>query len=223
MEVKLICVGGKHAGQQVPIPGPKFFIGRAGDCHLRPGSELVSLHHAVILVEEGFVAIRDSASKNGTYVNGERIKAERRLKTGERLNIGPLEFEVHLAVRVGGKKKPSVRSVQEAAARTVEAGQVSAGDDLDISDWLGDEQDSLAETQAAETQPLSAASTAGPGLSQTTTMGVEQSEQETKTTEKKEEEPPRITGRFRILKKPAAESSTVAAADMLREFFSRRR
>ena len=223
MEVKLICVGGKQAGQQVPIPGPKFFIGRAEDCHLRPGSELVSLHHAVILVEEGFVAIRDSASKNGTYVNGERIKAERRLKTGERLNIGPLEFEVHLAAHMDGKKKPSVRSVREAAARTVEAGQVSAGDDLDISDWLGDEQDSLAEIQAAETQPFSAASTAEPGLSRTTTMRGEQSEQEPRTTQKKEKKPPGIAGRFPNLKKPAAVSSTAAAADMLAEYFSRRR
>ena len=104
MEVTLICVGGKHAGQQVPVPGPEFFIGRAEDCHLRPGSALVSLHHAVILVEEGSVAIRDFASKNGTYVNGERIKAERRLKTGEHLNIGPLEFEVHLSAQWAGRR-----------------------------------------------------------------------------------------------------------------------
>ena len=223
MEVKLICVGGKQAGQQVPIPGAKFLIGRAEDCHLRPGSALVSQHHAVILVEEGFVAIRDFASKNGTYVNGKRIEAERRLKTGERLSIGPLEFEVHLAAHGGVKKKPNGRSVQQAAARTVEAGRHSAGDDLDISGWLADEQDSLAETQAAEPRPPSAASTAETGLSQTTTTGEEPSEQEAKTTQKKQEKPPAIAGRFRNLKKPPAESSTVAAADMLRDYLHRRR
>jgi pSer/pThr/pTyr-binding forkhead associated (FHA) protein len=137
MEVKLVCVGGKHAGQQVPISGPKFLIGRAEACHLRPGSELVSLYHAVILVGEGSVAVRDFASKNGTYVNGQRIEAERRLKTGEHLSIGPLEFEVRVAAGAGGKKKPNVRSVQQAAVRSPEAGRSSAGEDLDISGWLG--------------------------------------------------------------------------------------
>jgi len=223
MEVKLICVGGKHAGQQVPIPGPRFFIGRAETCHLRPGSKLVGLYHAVILVEEKVVVIRDFASKNGTYVNGERIKAERRLTTGARLNIGPLEFEVHLAAHVGGKRKPNVRGVQESAARAAEAGQYSAGDDSEIVDWLRDEQGSVAETQAAEPRPLSAASIAEPGLTQTTTMGGEQSERDPKTTQSKERKPPGITGCFRNLEKPTSEDSTVAAADTLRGFLSRRR
>ena len=222
MEVKLICVGGKHAGQQVPIPGPKFFIGRAEDCHLRPGSELVSRYHAVILVEEGFVVIRDFASKNGTYVNGERIEAERRLKTGEHLKIGPLEFEVHLVAHVGGKKRPKVHSVQEAAARTVEAVQSSDVDDVDISDWLRNEQDSLTETRATEAHGQSPASNAGPGLSHTTTTAEEQSEQKPKATQKKEKKPP-IAGRFQNPKKPAAESSGAAAADTLQQFFSGKR
>lgn len=219
MEVKLICVGGKHAGQQVPIPGSKFFIGRAEDCHLRPSSELVSQRHAVIRVEKGFVALRDFASKNGTYVNGERIKAERRLKTGEHLKIGPLEFEVHLAAHVGGKKRPKVHSVQEAAARTVEAGQSSDVDEQNISDWLRDEQDSLTETQATEAHSLSPASNAEAGLSHTTTTAGEQSEQKPKATQKKKKKPP-IAGRFQNPKTPAAESSGAAATDVLRQFFS---
>jgi len=223
MRVTLICVGGKQAGQQVPLPGPKFLIGRAGDCHLRPGSELVSMHHAVILVKEGLVVIRDCASRNGTYVNGERIKAQRRLKTGERLKIGPLEFEVRLAAQGGGKKKPNVRGVQEAPVRHAGAGQYPAGDDLDISGWLGEEQDPLDETQAAEPQPPDAASSAEPGLSQTTTDGEEPSEQEPRTTRKKEKKPPGVAGRLPSLKKPPAQSSTAAAADVLHDYLRRRR
>jgi pSer/pThr/pTyr-binding forkhead associated (FHA) protein len=222
MEVKLICVGGKHAGQQVPIAGSKFLIGRAEDCHLRPSSKLVSLHHAVILVEEGFVAIRDFASKNGTYVNGQRIKAKRRLKTGEHLKIGPLEFEVHLAVHVGGKRRPKIHSVREAAARAVEAVQSSDVDDLDVSDWLRDEQDSLAKNQTAGNQPLSATSNAEPGLSHMTTIAGEQLEQMPKARQKKEKKPP-IAGRFENPKKPAAESTSAAAADTLHQFFGGKR
>jgi pSer/pThr/pTyr-binding forkhead associated (FHA) protein len=73
MEVRLKVVGGKNAGHELILAGPKFFIGRAEDCQLRPKSDLVSRHHCVILVEEGFVAIRDFGSKNGTLINGQAV------------------------------------------------------------------------------------------------------------------------------------------------------
>ena len=79
MEVKLIVLHGKSAGKEVPVPGPKFFIGRAEDCHLRPQSDAVSRHHCAVLVEDGFVSVRDFGSKNGTFVNGERLLADHRL------------------------------------------------------------------------------------------------------------------------------------------------
>jgi len=137
MDVKLVVVHGKHAGQEIPIPGPKFFIGRAEDCNLRPHSDLVSRHHCVIMVEEGFVAVRDFNSKNGTFVNGERIVGETELKSGDHLKIGQIEFEVQIAATVVGKKAPKVRSVQEAAARTVQTARPQGAEkDLDLGDWF---------------------------------------------------------------------------------------
>ncbi len=137
MDVKLVVVHGKHAGQEIPIPGPKFFIGRAEDCNLRPHSDLVSRHHCVIMVEEGFVAVRDFNSKNGTFVNGEKIVGETELKSGDHLKVGQIEFEVQIAASVVGKKAPKVRSVQEAAARTVQAARPQGTEkDLDLGDWF---------------------------------------------------------------------------------------
>lgn len=139
MEVKLIVVQGKHAGQEIPIPGPKFFIGRAEDCNLRPHSDLVSRHHCVIMVEEGFVALRDFNSKNGTCVNGQRVSGETELKAGDHLKVGQIEFEVQIAPTVVAKKAPKVRSVQEAAARTVQSARPqTGGKDLDVGDWFED-------------------------------------------------------------------------------------
>lgn len=139
MEVKLIVVHGKHAGQEIPIPGPKFFIGRAEDCNLRPHSDLVSRHHCVVMVEEGFVAIRDFNSKNGTFVNDERISGETELKTGDHLKVGQIEFEVQIGATVAGKKAPKVRSIQEAAARTVQSSRPQpGGKDIDVGDWFED-------------------------------------------------------------------------------------
>ncbi len=142
MEVKLIVTGGKQAGQEVPVPGRKFFIGRAEDCQLRPHSDLISRHHCVILVEDGFVAIRDFGSENGTYVNGQRVSAEVELKSGDHLKVGQLEFEIRMDIGVGGKKLPKVHSVQEAAVRTAEGArpqpQKSGRDEMDVSTWLDD-------------------------------------------------------------------------------------
>ncbi|HEX7378052.1 MAG TPA: FHA domain-containing protein [Pirellulales bacterium] len=136
MDVKLKVLVGKNAGQELAVPGPKFFVGRAEDCQLRPRSDLISRHHCVLLIEESFVAVRDFGSKNGTLVNNERVTGERELKHGDRLVIGPLEFEVVVHVPAPSKKRPKVESVKEAAARTAEGHP--GGDKLDVSQWLGD-------------------------------------------------------------------------------------
>lgn len=132
MELKLKVLDGKHAGQDVPVHGDKFFIGRAEDCQLRPGSDLVSRHHCVIMVDDGYVGVRDLGSKNGTFVNAERIIGERPLQAGDRVKVGPLEFEVVLSTGVGGKKRPAVTGgVKEAASRAA-----STMPDVDVSQWL---------------------------------------------------------------------------------------
>jgi pSer/pThr/pTyr-binding forkhead associated (FHA) protein len=89
------------------------------------------------MVEEGFVAVRDFNSKNGTYVNGQKIGGETELKSGDHLKVGQIEFEVQIAATVVGKKAPKVRSVQEAAARTVQSARPQGGEkDLDLGDWF---------------------------------------------------------------------------------------
>lgn len=223
MEVKLIVASGKHAGQEVPVKGPKFLIGRAEDCQLRPRSDLVSRQHCAILVEEGFVAVRDFDSSNGTYVNGERIKGERPLKTGDRLQVGQLEFEVQLVVEVGGKRKPKVHSVQEAAARTVES---ATDDEVDLSRWLDDEEEDaltgetpLGRTAAGETQTNEATrADAAPATGPSPQASEEEDQNQKKEEEKK---PGKVVGVWQGGKKPKAASSRDAAADTLRNFFKR--
>ena len=225
MEIKLIVIGGKHAGQELQVKGPKFFIGRAEDCHLRPRSDLVSRHHCAILVGEGYAAIRDFDSRNGTYVNGEPVKGEQPLKTGDHLKVGQLEFEVRLTVDVGGKKKPKVHSVQEAAARTVESAD---DDDLDLSSWLDDEdedegasgaEDPAAATSGAETQTVDA--TRADAASSKTADAPADDEPEPEKQEEKEKKPTKVVGVWEGGKKPDSASSRDAAADMLRDFFKR--
>jgi len=125
MKVELKVVGGSRSGQVIPIAIPNFMIGRAEDCHLKPRSELISRYHCAILSEEGYVGIRDLGSKNGVYVNGERISGENELKNGDRLVIGPLEFEVVLTVALKGAPKPKISSIAEVVSRTVEQNSIN--------------------------------------------------------------------------------------------------
>lgn len=139
MELKLKVLDGQHAGQDVSVVGNRFFIGRAEDCHLRPGSDLVSRHHCVLLVEEGYVGVRDLGSRNGTYVNAELLTSERELHSGDRLKVGPLEFAVVLTTGIGGKKRPAVSGgIKEAAERA--ATTTTTASDIDVTAWLVPEE-----------------------------------------------------------------------------------
>lgn len=150
MDVKLKPIGQDGPGKSIPIKGAKFFIGRAEDCQLKVPSDLISRHHCVIVVEGEYLAVRDFGSKNGTFVNGEKVLGEHELKPGDRLMIGEVEFEIERPVEIGGEKKPKIKSVTEAAARTVEA---ASDDDFELDDWI--EVDSATKTTPeAETQIL---------------------------------------------------------------------
>lgn len=151
MQVQLKVANGNKAGQIITINRPRFLIGRADDCHLKPKSELISRYHCAILSEDGYVAARDLGSKNGVFVNGRRITIEEELKNGDHLVIGPLDFEVILSVTLAAEKKPKVASVGEVVARTVERDSstptkaVAANDSSDaegtLADWLLDDED----------------------------------------------------------------------------------
>ncbi len=191
MEVKLVVVGGKHAGTAIPIPGPKFLIGRGEGCHFRPQSHLVSRNHCAILVQEASVAIEDSGSTNGTFVNGEKVQ-QQELKNGDRIKVGMFELEVELSASLEGKKKSKVHNVQEAAARTV-AAAVAAEGELDISGWLtDDEQEQKPGRPLAET--VSPHDTfVGKTTDDTTTMQASQGQQG-KEKEPEKQKPPQPRG-----------------------------
>ena len=165
MDVKLVVSSGSRAGQAISINVPKFFIGRAEDCHLKPKSELISRYHCAIISEDGgYVAVRDIKSKNGVYINGERVVGEKEVKTGDKIVVGPLEFVFQIAVSVQGEKKPKVESVKEAVARTVEVSSQPAaavavaketGEGEDVSDWLMGEDDEIQETETVDLNELS--------------------------------------------------------------------
>lgn len=143
MEVQLKVMVGSAKGQTIKVIGPKFFIGRSEDCQLRPKSDLISRHHCALILEGDYLAIRDFGSKNGTYVNQQRVAGERELQPGDQLTVGPLEFELLVEkVSISAAKRPKVHNISEAAARQAESARSTNDDstkEMDIDDWLTDE------------------------------------------------------------------------------------
>lgn len=109
LHAELRVLVGKHQGKSIPLETKKFLVGREQDCHLRPNSELISRHHCVFSLDDYAVRLRDLGSTNGTRVNGEQIRGEVILRTGDRVQLGKLEFEVLI-------REPAV--VQPAAVAT---------------------------------------------------------------------------------------------------------
>src|SRR5262245_49005347 len=102
MSVKLKVTDGASAGKEIKITREQFVIGRGEDCHLRPKSDAISRRHCILVLSQGGgVILRDLGSKNGTYVNEERVEGDRTLKSGDKLKVGPLEFQIVIDVGLG--------------------------------------------------------------------------------------------------------------------------
>ncbi|HSK02500.1 MAG TPA: GGDEF domain-containing protein [Kofleriaceae bacterium] len=86
----LTVLTGTAAGQMFRIPEGHSVIGRSSSSHLRIDEEGVSRSHARIRREGSSIAVDDLGSRNGTFVNGERVTGPRPLDEGDKIQIGPL-------------------------------------------------------------------------------------------------------------------------------------
>jgi predicted component of type VI protein secretion system len=153
MKLKLIVLAGAKEGLEIPLKKDKFLIGRAKECALRAGSDAISRQHCAITRHETHYTVRDLGSRNGTYVNGERISTEVPLKAGNELSVGPLKFRVDAiaekavetspapavpklapAAKDQPRKQPPVKGVADVVQRTINKSDNMSEDD--VSRWL---------------------------------------------------------------------------------------
>ena len=130
MVTKLIVASGKSAGRSISIKRNKLLIGRSEECDVRPLSDEVSRRHCVVTIGPADAWIEDLKSRNGTFVNGDRIEAATRTKLadGDVIRVGSLELKV---------------SCQAAAA---------AGEG-DVSRWLATDGDAARSSDTTRSSP----------------------------------------------------------------------
>jgi EAL domain-containing protein (putative c-di-GMP-specific phosphodiesterase class I) len=84
--------GGRQLRRTTVYPLP-YRVGRLRGLALSLSAESVSKEHAELFVKDGELRVRDLGSKNGTFVNSERI-TETPLREGDILHVAQVEFRL---------------------------------------------------------------------------------------------------------------------------------
>jgi pSer/pThr/pTyr-binding forkhead associated (FHA) protein len=83
-----------HRGETYPL-GDELTVGRGGGCGIViTEDQFVSTVHARVYRRGDELLVEDLGSRNGTFVNGERVTAPTRLKRGDRVQFGQTVAEV---------------------------------------------------------------------------------------------------------------------------------
>jgi pSer/pThr/pTyr-binding forkhead associated (FHA) protein len=88
----LVHAAGPSRGRDLRLGSGTLRVGSNRECEISlTGDSYISSRHAEIMVERGSVHLRDLQSRNGTFVNGARVR-DAALTDGDRIRFGTTEF-----------------------------------------------------------------------------------------------------------------------------------
>ncbi|MEX2254605.1 MAG: FHA domain-containing protein [Acidimicrobiia bacterium] len=84
----------EHRGEVYPL-GEEITVGRGGGCGIViTADQFVSTVHARVFRRGDDMYVEDLGSRNGTFVNGERVTATTQIRRGDRVQFGQTVSEV---------------------------------------------------------------------------------------------------------------------------------
>lgn len=92
----ILSVGGPLQGQSFPVDANGVRIGRDPANEVCIPTPDVSRHHARVILHNGALWVQDAGSRNGVYVNGNRVSGHKQVSPGDRVVVGNSEFQVGL-------------------------------------------------------------------------------------------------------------------------------
>lgn len=97
---KLRIVGGPYSGRERTLGDKVVSIGRDSDATIQILDRSASRFHCEVFPVGGMWFVRDLLSKNGTYLNAEKLEDEELLREGDVIRIGATElvFESGIAI-----------------------------------------------------------------------------------------------------------------------------
>jgi pSer/pThr/pTyr-binding forkhead associated (FHA) protein len=87
-QYQLTLRSGPNPGTVFTLEGEQLTIGRDSSNEIAINDAEVSRRHATLSFQGGKYVIEDLGSTNGTFVNGQRLAAQRVLKSGEIITLG---------------------------------------------------------------------------------------------------------------------------------------
>jgi pSer/pThr/pTyr-binding forkhead associated (FHA) protein len=93
MAAKLIEVGtSEEQTREILVHKEEFLIGRGSDCDLRLRASAISRHHCLVRLRGAEAWVSDLGSSNGTFLNGQRVRSQAALRSGDEIAVGPCRF-----------------------------------------------------------------------------------------------------------------------------------
>lgn len=117
---RLLINPGQHDERSVPLAFGSTTLGRGRENSLQIHNKSLSRQHARIDIGEGGEALlHDVGSKNGTFVDGERIDRPRRLHDGDQFFCGDVGFSYRVGEHTTGIPKTIVQEIPAEATRVL--------------------------------------------------------------------------------------------------------
>lgn len=91
---------GAAPGTRFALTGEQAIIGRSADCEVPLDVPAISRRHALIRQDQGKFFVEDLQSRNGTYLNDERVTDRTALSDGDQLMICDQMFRFHAGHRI---------------------------------------------------------------------------------------------------------------------------
>jgi pSer/pThr/pTyr-binding forkhead associated (FHA) protein len=101
------------AAQKVPLDRPVTTVGRSSMNDIPVSDKILSRQHARIVKDgDGGLTVEDLGSRNGTFVNGEKVVGRLPLRSGDRITLGSvtLKVESESTTRVRSRRRSGTRS-----------------------------------------------------------------------------------------------------------------
>lgn len=98
MEPVAVIVGveGSLVGRSFEVTASGLRLGREVGNEVWIDDPGVSRQHARVILHNGAIWVQDAGSRNGVFVNGERVADHKTMKPGDRVTVGAHSFELRL-------------------------------------------------------------------------------------------------------------------------------
>jgi pSer/pThr/pTyr-binding forkhead associated (FHA) protein len=123
----------RYLAHDLEVPLGQFVIGRTSDCQLSLDDPLVSRRHAVLTVELDGVFIDDLESRNGVFLNGQRVEQRARVADGDAIRIGSQEITLYGIGDVPSRPASQPRNLQASTMQDVRLSDILPDEDVQTS------------------------------------------------------------------------------------------